>query len=71
MIIELIDNVGFPIVFTLGTLGTLASLTFFIAEAATRSKEKHWVFLWGPVLFWVVLLGGWGLINILYGAFAP
>jgi hypothetical protein len=70
MILEFINNVGFPFLSVLGGLGTIASVSIFAWEV-TSGEKKDWVFLWGPIVFWIVLLGGWALANILYGSFAP
>ncbi|HEX8591486.1 MAG TPA: hypothetical protein VF696_01925 [Candidatus Paceibacterota bacterium] len=69
LILGFLNNVLIPILFVVGALGTLAAVIAFISEAVSKSS-KPWKYLLWVVLFWVVVVGGWGLINILYGAVA-
>ena len=68
LVIGFLNSVLIPILFVVGALGTLGALIASIAEAGGR-KPRPWRFVLYAIIYWIILIVAWTLVNVLYGAF--
>lgn len=67
LVIGFLNSVLVPVLFIVGALGTLGALIASISEAGAR-RPRPWRFVLYAVIYWVILIVAWTLLNVLYGA---